>query len=235
MRQHITPELLDEDLGTPEEIRDSLQDLWRVNRYLGGLRCLRRSLELVMERKRPRTMTILDVGAGSGDVGAWMHAWFGARGVAARVWVLDRQRSHLTCADAPGNGESAPVTPIVADALALPLADNSIDLVTCNLFLHHFHGEDAVTLLQSLYRVARTAIVISDLERSLWPWLAISMTPRPIVSRLSRYDGPASVRQSYRLDELRQLLLQAQMPGPLIWRMWPYRLGAVVWKEGRRG
>jgi len=221
MQQWATRELLDDDLGTPREIRDSLQDLWRVNRYLGGLRSLGSLLEYVLRCLPRRELRVLDAGAGSGEVGAWMQAWLRRQGVAAQVWVLDRRHSHLAYCP-PG------VIPVTADALALPFADRSFDLVTCNLFLHHFHGEDAMQLLRSLYRVAGTAVLISDLERSLWPWLAMRLTPRPLLSRMSRYDGPASVRQAYRRDELQQLVHQAGLPHPLVWRQWPYRLGAVL-------
>jgi SAM-dependent methyltransferase len=224
MRQRRSAELLDEDLGTPQEIRDSLQDLWRVNRYLGGLRSLRHLMEYALRRKPLRAVRVLDAGAGSGKVGAWMQQWLTRRGVPARVWVLDRKHRHLT-------QHPPEVIPVVGDALALPFPDQSFDLVACNLFLHHFHGEAATTLLRSLYRVAGTAVLISDLERSLWPWLVIRLTPRPLVSRLSRFDGPASVRQAYRRDELLQLFHQAGLPRPLVWRQWPYRLGAVLWRE----
>lgn len=225
MRQRLTAELLDDDLGTPGEIRDGLQDLWRVNRYLGGLRSLRRLLEYVLRHASLREVRVLDVGAGSGEVGVWMQAWLERRGIAARVCVLDRRFSHLA-------GERPPaVVPVVADALALPFPDQSFDLVTCNLFLHHFHGEAAAALLREMYRIAGTAVVISDLERSLWPWLVIRLAPRPLVGRLSRYDGPASVRQAYRPDELRRLFHEAGLPQPLLWRQWPYRLGALLWRK----
>lgn len=234
MRQHITQELLDDDQGTPREIRESLEDLWRVNRYLGGLRCLKRSLETVLEQTPARSLTVLDVGAGTGDVGAWMHAWLAGQGIEARVCVLDRRLSHLLSGRhlLAASPAASPVHPLVADALALPLPDDSIDIVTCNLFLHHFHGEEAVTFLRSLLRVARHAVVISDLERSLWPWLAIRMVPRPFIRRLSHVDGPASVRKAYSPDELRQLLLQFPGAGRhAILRVWPWRLGAVLWKD----
>ena len=223
MRQRPARELLDDDQGTPREIRESLDDLWRVNRYLGGLRSLRQLLKYIRQRRPAREMRVLDVGAGSGEVGAWMQAWLRSEGVAARIWVLDRSGGHM--ADHPPG-----VIPVIADALALPFADHSFDLVTCNLFLHHFHGEEARLLLRSLYRVAGTAVIVSDLERSLWPWLFIRLMPRPLVSRLSRYDGPASVRQAYRRDELPQLFAEAGLPQPVLWRQWPYRLGAVLWQ-----
>ncbi len=223
MRQRPARELLDDDQGTPREIRESLDDLWRVNRYLGGLRSLRQLLKYILQRSPAREMRVLDVGAGSGEVGAWMQAWLRSEGVAARIWVLDRSGGHL--ADHPPG-----VVPVMADARALPFADCSFDLVTCNLFLHHFHGEEARLLLRSLYRVAGTAVIVSDLERSLWPWLFIRLMPQPLVSRLSRYDGPASVRQAYRRDELPRLFAEAGLPQPVLWRHWPYRLGVVLWQ-----
>ncbi len=53
-----------------------------------------------------------------------------------------------------------------ADARNIPLADDSIDIVTCSLFLHHFGEADAVLVLREAARVARLGIVIDDLSRS---------------------------------------------------------------------
>ena len=67
MRRTVTPEWLDVDLGTPEEIAASLADLRRINRWLGGVRTMRKLVEAVAQRLGRRSLTVLDVGAGSGE------------------------------------------------------------------------------------------------------------------------------------------------------------------------
>src|SRR5258706_13743148 len=58
---------------------------------------------------------------------------------------------------------------VCADALRLPFADNSIDIVMCSQVLHHFAGRQASELLREMDRVARVRVIVSDIRRS---WIA---------------------------------------------------------------
>lgn len=204
-------ELLDDDQGSPAEIARSLDELWWINRHLGGLSSW---CKLLAHAAFPPGLTLLDLGAGSGQVAAWL----GAR-LQARVVTLDRRLSHFG-----GDGRR-----VAADALRLPFLAASFDVVACNLFFHHFHGEEARALLGEMARVARRAVLINDLERGMVPWLAIQALGVRF-SRITRNDGPASVRQAYTRSELLALARQAA-PGmrAQCFRFWPYRLG--LWLE----
>jgi ubiquinone/menaquinone biosynthesis C-methylase UbiE len=129
--------------------------------------------------------------------------------------MLDRMPSHMAPSGARVSG----------DALAMPFAAASFDLVTCNLFLHHFHGATAQRLLDEMTRIARRAVVINDLERGWVPWLVMKMLS-PGFSRLVRYDGPVSVRQAYTAPELARLA--GARPHTVV-RLFPYRLGLILW------
>src|SRR6185312_14154392 len=139
MRLTLAHELLDEDEGTPAEVARSLDELWWINQHLGGMSSWRRLWERYLayrvESLPPEALTLLDVGAGTGQLAAAHAEWLGAHGVRARVLALDRRLSHLR----------AGVTAVAADAYRLPFADGGVDLVTCNLFLHHFHDQPGDT------------------------------------------------------------------------------------------
>lgn len=207
MRQSPQPELLDEDAGTPAEIARSLDELWWINRRLGGDSSWRKLIP-----RLPPSATMLDVGSGRGDMAQSVAARVGAR-----LIMLDRMPSHMASAGARVSG----------DALHMPFAEHSFDLVTCNLFLHHFHGDTAQRLLDEMVRVARRAVVINDLERGWAPWLVMKLLS-PAFSRLVRYDGPVSVRQAYTAPELDRLA--GARPHTVV-RMFPYRLGLILWRE----
>jgi len=236
MRLRPAHELLDEDEGTPAEIARSLEELWWINRHLGGLSTWRTLLRCwhheYARASRPlwsaASFTALDVGAGTGEMAAFIAGELRQLGAPARAVALDRKPSHLAArADA---GQAARVA---ADALRLPFADASFDLVTCNLFLHHFHDQPgdaaASRLLRELARVARRAVLVNDLQRGWIPFLAFqALSPR--FSRITRHDGGRSVRQAYTRRELARLACQAGFPQARALRLWPYRLGLVLWK-----
>lgn len=211
MQLQPTAELLDDDLGSPEEIARSLHELWWINRRLGGLSSWQK---LLRQAALPAGLTVLDIGSGTGQVAAWIGGQ-----LQARVVALDRRAGHLG-----RDGRR-----VAADALRLPFLAASFDVVTCNLFFHHFHGEQARALLGEMARVARRAVLINDLERGWIPWLAIQALGLRF-SRITRHDGPRSVRQAYTRAEFEALARQAapEMRARCR-RYWPYRLG--LWLE----
>jgi len=62
MRRVTCSELLDDDGGTPREVKDSLDDIWRVNRWLGGLSNSLQLLRTFLAHAGAHRVRILDVG-----------------------------------------------------------------------------------------------------------------------------------------------------------------------------
>ena len=229
MRRVTSVELLDEDRGSPEEIQSSLDDLWRINRWLGGVTSSLRLLDHFFSRTGSHPVRILDVGSGDARLAARLKAELLRRKIPVEFVVLDRRFSHLA-----GARSSRPagvgMPPVVADVFALPFAERSFDVVICNLFLHHFSGDHERHLLISLASVAREAVLINDLERHLLPYLFIRVAIPFARSRITRNDGPASVRQSYTREELAALAGGAGCRSFEVERIPPFRLGLTLWK-----
>lgn len=226
MRRITTGELLDDDRGTSREISTSLDDLWRINRGLGGVPSCMRMLDNFFARSGARSARILDVGCGDGRLAGHLRARLLQRGILTEFIVLDRRLTHLRC----GMPAEAGLRPVVADVFAMPFPERSFDVVMCNLFLHHFSGEKAQELLRSLARAARSAVLVNDLERHLLPWLFIHLAYPFARSRLTRHDGPASVRQAYTRAELAALATEAGFRNFEAQRMPLFRLGLTLWK-----
>jgi len=226
MRRVITTELLDDDLGTPGEISTSLDDLWRINRRLGGVSSSLRMLDQFFSRTDMRTARILDVGCGDSRLAGHLRAQLLNRGIQTEFFVLDRRLTHLKS----GKPAAAGLRPVVADVFAMPFSEASFDVVMCNLFLHHFSGETARELLRSLARVAKSAVLVNDLERHVLPYLFIRVAYPFARSRLTRHDGPASVRQAYTRGELAALAREAGFHNFEAQRVPPFRLGLTLWK-----
>jgi SAM-dependent methyltransferase len=226
MRRIPTAELLDDDLGTPGEISASLDDLWRINRRLGGVSSSLRMLDHFFLRTGARAARILDVGCGDSRLSGCLRAELLQKGIQTEFFVLDRRLSHLQ----GGQPAAAGLRPVVADVFALPFPQETFDVVMCNLFLHHFSGEPARELLRSLARVAKSAVLVNDLERHILPMLFIRFAYPFARSRLTRHDGPASVRQAYTRSELAALAVEAGFRNFEAERLPPFRLGLTLWK-----
>ncbi len=230
MRRTTSTELLDDDQGTPEEINGSLDDLWRINRWLGGVSSTLRLLERFFARTGAHAVRILDVGAGDARLAGRLRSELQRRNIPAEFFVLDRNLTHL----AKGRPSALGLVPVVADVLALPFPPESFEVVMCNLFFHHFSGERALDLLRRLAEVARDAVLVNDLERHPLPYIFIRCALPFARSRITRHDGPASVRQAYTRDELGALAQAAGFQDFEVRRLAPFRLGLTVWKRPAR-
>ena len=218
-------ELLDHDLGTEEEVRASLEDLWRINRRLGGVSSNLKLLERFFAKTGPHAVRVLDVGAGDARLARRLQEKLAAQNIRADFVALDRRPSHLGMRR---NGNCLPS--VAADVFRLPFRNEAFDVVMSNLFFHHFSGETARDLLGRMADAAREAVLVNDLERH---WLAYSFIrcARPFArSRITRHDGPASVRQAYTRPELEALVREAGFMLFETMRLSPFRWGLILWK-----
>ncbi|MGH9630289.1 MAG: methyltransferase domain-containing protein, partial [Bryobacteraceae bacterium] len=82
--------------------------------------------------------------------------------------------------------------------------------VFCSLFLHHFEDEQIVSLLSSFRRVARRAVIGSDLERHLLPYYFLPATRWLFHWHwITLHDGPVSVQAALKKKELERLAAAA--------------------------
>jgi ubiquinone/menaquinone biosynthesis C-methylase UbiE len=212
-------EVMDGPCLDPDAHGHALRSLARANRVLG----VNKSVCKAVERVAPRTSSVLDLGCGSGTLLQQLLQSGGCR----RAFGVDRSEFALTLAATSFRQGSG----IVADVRQLPLASGSIDVVVCTLLLHHFDASDAVALLAEAGRVARRAVLISDLTRSRFAWVMTWLATR-LLSRswVFHTDGPRSVRAAYAPAEMQALARQAGMAHATIARQFPFRM-LLVWRK----
>ena len=221
MRRTITPELLDTDSGTAEEIASSLADLERIARWFGGASTLVGLIKRVVEEKGARSVSVLDVGAGNGDVMRLARERLRPRGIDLAATLLDRSAVHVS----QKNSAAA----LAGDALALPFREKSFDLVACSTFAHHLEPNEIILFVNRALTIAREAVLINDLRRSA-AHLALVYLGFPLFrGRLTRHDGPASVRRAYTPKEMEGILQQTQAGRIEISNHYLYRMGAIAW------
>jgi len=213
-------EILDDPSVDPAVRARSMGDIIRANRWLGGLRAalveIRDSLATL-----PSGATLLDVGTGLGDIPH--RAAMDAERIGKRLTTIALDGARTLLAAARMRGSEA----VCADALALPFRDDSIDVVCCSQLLHHFDTDDAERVLREMNRVARHAVVVSDLRRS---WLAMAgfwLVSFPLrFSAVTRHDGSLSVLRGFTSRELEALVMRATGVRPIVHRRLGFRLTA---------
>ena len=214
-------EILDSPDVDPDLKTRSLGDVARANALFGGLSSVLDALKETLG-DLPRRATLLDVGTGLGDIPCHAKALANQNGVDLTTIGLD-SALELTRASKPAVSFT-----VCGDALRLPFADRSVDVVMCSQVLHHFAGADALTLVREMNRVARIRVVVSDLRRS---WIAAAglwLLSFPLrFHAVSRHDGVVSVLRGFTPDELADTVNAAIARKPVVRRRRGFRITAT--------
>jgi len=186
----------------PQELAEFYRSLNAVNRFFAFAHPFQHWVPRLLGMEACRSLSILDVGAGDGTLGRELSRWAKHRQWSWTVTSLD---SNCTALQFNSHGMN-----VAGSALALPCRDASFDLVIASQMAHHLADKEVVQLLREASRVARAAVVISDLHRNplllFTLWLLLALRPHPAAFRA---DALLSVRRSWRVKELRGLAAQA--------------------------
>lgn len=197
-----------------------LYDLARVNRWTFTAHPLLTFLERAtagMTRFR-----LLDVGFGAGDLLRRVAVWARRQGIAASLTGVDINPRSAAIARA-ATPSHMPIDYITGDYRDLPEA---FDFIVSSQVAHHMTDAQLSQFLHFMEERALRGWLISDLHRHGFayhgfPWLARLMGAHRIV----REDGQLSIARSFRPDEWRQILRDADMPPDVsIVRRFPFRL-----------
>ncbi len=206
-------------------LRGCLRSLSQINRLTGSYRptlaflarARRRAARQGLVFTDDRPLRILDVGSGGGDTLCQIRRWAAIRRLPVHLTgvdlnphsaVLARETEARTRSRSP-RLRGAPITWITADALSLT-APEPPDLILSSLFMHHLEDAEIVRVLRWQHATAALGWFVNDLARS--PGAARLFT---LLGTLLRwhpyclYDGPVSLRRSFRPADWHTLLAQA--------------------------
>jgi SAM-dependent methyltransferase len=226
-------EHLDKGDYTPEEYEGCMVELRRVNRFLGDASALRRTVLRGIAADGVRDFSLLDVGAGSGELLRVVARWARVENRGAHLLgvELNARAAGAILEESRAFGE---VHVVRGDALRLPFADDAFDYAICSLFTHHFKDAPVVSVLREMSRVARRRIYVIDLHRHPVAYYFYTSIGRLFLrNRLIREDGALSILRSFVPRELRALAERANLREIEVERRFPYRLILSGRKEER--
>lgn len=220
-------EIIDTDEYTAEEYEGCLSELRTINRFLGDTRALRKTLLRKIQKTNVKEFSVLDVGAGSGELLRVIADFSRKRNVQTNLCGLElNARSAQAILEESKNYRE--ISAIRGDALNLPFHDNSFDYTICSLFTHHFTDESVTQILREMRRVSRQEIFVIDLHRHPVAYHFYNIAAKIFSkNRLIRNDGALSILRSFKPDELRNVGKAAGLKEISVKRFFPYRLVLV--------
>jgi hypothetical protein len=184
----------------PRAIR-SRNDLKRINAWMLQSAIMARSLIKSCAGNTPRTL--LDLGSGDGTFMLRVARRLAYRWRNVTVILLDRQ--NIVSAETLQRFRSLRwnAEPVAADVFEYlkRAAASEVDVITANLFLHHFMQQELVNLLALAAR--RTRILVAcEPRRSAFALLASRLSWAIGCSNVTRQDAQISVRAGFKGREL---------------------------------
>jgi ubiquinone/menaquinone biosynthesis C-methylase UbiE len=214
-------EHLDNPETTPELRERSLRDVRRANTVLGGANAVLAEVRRVLP-SLGADATLLDVGTGLADIPLRARRLAAREGIPLYTVGLDEAASLAALSGEVLDGS------VCGDARLLPFATGSIDVVTCSQVLHHFEDHEIDLVLREMNRVARRAVIVSDLRRS---WFAVAgfwcVTWLLGFHPVSRHDGMISVLRGFTTRDLAAHVLRSTGRMATIRRHLGFRLTAT--------
>ena len=224
-------ELLDEaDLGQAE-INASLDFMVGVNRRFGGTRAI---LDYFRRHAAERSLTVLDLGTGAGDIPRALVEWAESESKEIEVTALDVNPRCLAYARA--RHPSDRIRYLEHSAFRCEEL-GSFDYVVSSMFFHHLSDDEIVALLKTINRCARRGFVVNDLYRSRLhctaAYLAALSTFKPVVVS----DAPLSVRRGFREKDFERYRDASGISDLRIQRkpLWRLTMSRVRYDPGRPG
>jgi len=193
-------EILDDLSADSRMVEESLGNIARANRWLGGLAAVRHGLSRVLAG-RTGAVTLVDVGTGTGDIPAMARRWARSRGLEMRAFGVERHPVAARLAHNQGLQTS------IGCGGALPLRDASVDVVVLSQVAHHLDEDSCVAVFRECDRVARIGVVVADLRRSVAAQAGFWFASHALrFDRVTRSDGVTSLRRGFSTGTLQRLL-----------------------------
>lgn len=219
LKRSPKPELMDDFTIIDDRIKAALAELHTINKYLGGIAVTEKGINLLLKDRNPE-IKILDVGGGGSDVLSDLKEKY-----PLSIYSLDLNK--YSCHYQKNRHPAHNV--FCADALTLPVKNNSFDVVHVSLFLHHFPSEEIIRLLKHFLEISNTGIIINDLRRNVLAYMGIRLLTMLFShSTFVKKDGPLSVLRAFTRNDLESILSRAGIRNYIIRNMWAFRFLVII-------
>lgn len=199
----LEPEIMDDFDLAGESLREALDKIAAINKWLGGNKLTIESVKKLIKNKHfDKPITIFDVGCGNGDMlrslaeyGRKEQMKFNLVGIDANAYTIDYAKKL--------SEEYPEITYLCLDIFSDEFKDLKYDFLLCTLTLHHFTNKEISDLLQLFYNNAAFGVVVNDLQRSKLAYRLFQLVAMVFnLNEMNRKDGLTSILRGFKKQEL---------------------------------
>ena len=222
-------EIMDDFTMKGELLRDTLDKLGKINKWLGGNRVTLNGIrQLLDEKPKDKTYTIIDLGCGHGDI-LRLIADFGRKeGYNFQLIGIDANQDAIDYAS-----ELSVEYPELSfenkDIFSEDFQNMNYDIALATLFLHHFKTDELEVLLKQLTSKAKLGLVINDLHRSEIAYGLFKLLSLVISNQMIIDDGLTSILRAFKRKDLENLAQKLNLKSEIRWK-WAFRYQWLIKK-----
>ena len=215
-------ELMDDFSMKGELLRDTLDKLGSINKWLGGNRITINGIkQLLANRPKEKLFTIIDLGCGHGDILRLVADFGRKKGYNFKLIGVDANQDAVDYAKDLSINYSE-ISFRNEDIFSEKFQDLNFDIALTTLFLHHFKEDEIVGLLSKLTNKATIGMVVNDLQRSEIAYGLFKLLGIVISNDMIKQDGLTSILRAFKRKELEQISNKLNLKSQIRWQ-WAFR------------
>jgi hypothetical protein len=220
-------ELMDDFSIGGDLLKDTLDKLENINRWLGGNLVTVNSLKKVLKNHpKEQALSIVDIGCGHGDILRDVAKFGRKNGYKMTLLGVDANPTAIAYAN-----ELSTAYPEVhfktEDIFSEEFQKREFDVVLATLFLHHFKEEPLVSFLDNTLKQTKIGVVVNDLHRHTLAYYLFMLLSVFIKNKMIIEDGLTSVLRGFKRKDLMQLSERLQVKPQVSWK-WAFRFQWIL-------
>ncbi len=216
-------ELLDGDDIPFADIRQNMQELNTINKYLGGHKITIAGLKnIITANDFSKPVTICEIGCGGGDNLKAISNYCTSKKIPVNFIGIDIKQECIDYA----RQRYSDLHPnwITSDYLQVAFGEQKPDIIFSSLFCHHFTEAELNTMLKWMKQNSSKGFFINDLQRHPLAYYSIKwITSIFSKSYLVKHDAPLSVARGFVKEEWNQIFKSAGIGNFSIKWKWAFR------------
>ena len=214
-------------------LRDTLDKLGTINKWLGGNRVTLNGITSLLKGK-PKTQTyrIVDLGCGHGDMLRLVAQLGRKKGYTFQLVGVDANADTIAYAKVL-SVDYPEISYRKEDIFSETFQKQHYDITLATLFLHHFKTEALEALLKNSCQQSAIGIVVNDLHRSAVAYGLFKIIGLGISNEMIRKDGLTSILRAFKRKDLEALSKKLQLPTRITWQ-WAFRYQWLIDTETQK-
>ncbi|WP_411894025.1 methyltransferase domain-containing protein [Winogradskyella sp. A2] len=215
-------ELMDDFSMKGELLRDTLDKLGKINKWLGGNHVTLDGLkQLLKNQPKEKIYTIIDLGCGHGDILRLVAEYGRKQDYSFNLIGVDANQDAIDYA-VELSEDYDELSFKNLDIFSEEFQRLDYDIVLSTLFLHHFNQDEIHKLLNTTMSKAKHGIVVNDLHRSKIAYGLFKLLGLVISNHMIVQDGLISILRAFKRKELESISKQLNLKSQIRWK-WAFR------------